>query len=76
VAHALDPGSKAKLMFLTAAGMVLGSAEMLTPIAFSLQPFRFLALHRDDQGRLETTIQQCIEQSRADHGRIEPSRAW
>jgi hypothetical protein len=63
-------------MFLTGAGMVLGSAEMLSPLSWGLQPFRFLSLTCDDQNKLEITIQQSIDQSRTDHGQIERSRAW
>ena len=76
VARPLDAGNKAKLMFLTANGMVLGSAEMLSPLSWSLQPFRFLALTYDDENKLKITVQQSIDQSRTDHGQIERSRAW
>lgn len=76
MSHPLDTGRNAKLMFLTGAGMVLGSAEMLSPLSWGLQPFRFLALTYDDENRLKITVQQSIEQSRTDHGQIERSRAW
>jgi len=76
VPHPVSTGSSAKLMFLTAAGMVLGSAEMLSPISWGLQPFRFVALADDDEDRLKTVIQRSVEQKRANHGQIERSRAW
>jgi len=76
VAHPVDTGCNAKLMFLTGAGMVLGSAEMLSPLSWSLQPFRFVALAGDDQNRLRNAIQRSIDQNRADHGQIERSRVW
>jgi len=76
VAHPVDTGRKARLMFLTAAGMVLGSAEMLTPLSWGLQPFRFTALAYDDENKLKITIQRSVDQSRSDHGQIERSRAW
>ena len=76
VAHPVDAGCKAKLMFLTGAGMVLGSAEMLSPLAWGLQPFRFVTLDRDDQDRLKIAIQRSVEQTRSDAGQIERSRAW
>jgi hypothetical protein len=76
VARPVDTGCKAKLMFLTGAGMVLGSAEMLSPLSWSLQPFRFVALTDDDQDKLKTAIQRSMDQSRANHGQIERSRAW
>jgi hypothetical protein len=63
-------------MFLTAAGLVLGSAEMLSPISWGLQPFRFVALADDDEDRLKTVIQRSVEQKRTNHGQIERSRAW
>jgi hypothetical protein len=63
-------------MFLTAAGMVLGSAEMLSPLSWGLQPFRFVALADEDQDRLKTIIQRSIDQHRTNHVQIERSRAW
>jgi len=76
VTHPVDTGSNAKLMFLTGAGMVLGSAEMLSPLSWTLQPFRFLALDHDDQNRLKTVIQKSIDQVHSTNGQIERSRAW
>ncbi len=49
-------GSHAQLMFVTDSGPVLGEAEMLSPVSWSLQPFRFVALEEDDQCRLRTAI--------------------
>jgi hypothetical protein len=76
VPHALDTGSNGKLMFLTAAGMVVGSAEMLSPLSLGLQPFRFVDLQHDDQSRLQIVIQASTDRNRSDHGQIESSRAW
>jgi hypothetical protein len=76
VPHPVDTGCNGKLMILTAAGMVLGSAEMLSPLSWSLQPFRFVALQSDDHNRLQTVIQGAVDQNRSDHGQIERSRAW
>jgi len=76
VAHPVDTGCNAKLMFLTGTGMVLGSAEMLSPLSWRLQPFRFVALADDDQKRLKTAIQRSIDASRSAHDQIERSRAW
>jgi len=76
VAGPVDPGCNAKLMFLTSAGMVLGATEMLKPLSWGLQPFRFVSLNWDDQHKLKTVIQQSVEQHRSDHGQIERSRAW
>lgn len=76
VPRPVDTGSSGKLMILTAAGMVLGSAEMLSPLSWSLQPFRFVALQGDDQSRLQIVIQGSVDHNRSDHGQIERSRAW
>jgi hypothetical protein len=46
-------GTRIKLMFLTESGPVLGAAEMLSPISWTHQPFRFVALAYGDQRRLE-----------------------
>jgi hypothetical protein len=40
-------------MFLTQKGPVLGSAEMLSPVSWTQQPFRFVALAHSDQRRLQ-----------------------
>lgn len=48
----LDHGSRARLMFLTQTGPVLGMAEMLPPVSWKEQPFRFVTLHVDDRRRL------------------------
>src|SRR6185437_766319 len=50
-------GSVGKLMFLTPAGAVLGSAEMLTPMSWELQPFKFIGFSGDDHWKLESSNQ-------------------
>lgn len=76
-------GSVAKLMFLTRGGSVLGAAEMLSPVSWELQPFRFLTLYSDDQSRLQSAIQSLLEQTGREHKRshkdreqMENHRAW
>jgi len=49
----LDQGSRVKLMFLTQTGTVLGLAEMLRPVSWDEQPFRFVSLHENDQRKLK-----------------------
>jgi len=78
-----EPGSMVKLMFLTKSGSVLGQAQMLSPVAWDHQPFRFTALHDDDRYRLQTAIQSRLTQSqRQDEQRsrereqMEKFRAW
>lgn len=72
----LDQGLRVKLMFLTGKGSVLGAAEMLCPISWSLQPFKFVGLYDDDQRRLQAAIQVSLDQNRHDHGQMERFRAW
>lgn len=76
-------GSVGKLMFLTPAGSVLGSAEMLTPMSWELQPFKFVNFSGDDHGRLETAIQSYLQKKRKDDQKqqndrieFERTRAW
>ena len=57
----LDQGSRTKLMFLTQTGPVLGVAEMLRPVSWNEQPFRFVALHENDHRRLRAAIPGSAE---------------
>ena len=61
----LDQGSHVKLMFLIPGGSVFGAAEMLSPISWSLQPFKFVGLYDDDQRRLQAAIQSSLDQNRS-----------
>src|SRR5215831_4741369 len=63
----LDRGSQVKMMFMTRSGSVLGAAEMLSPVSWHLQPFKFIGLHDDDQRRLQAAIQSSLDQHRHDH---------
>lgn len=47
----LNRGAQVKLMFLTRRGSVLGAAEMLSPVTWGLQPFKFVRLY--DDGRAQ-----------------------
>jgi hypothetical protein len=76
VPHPVDAGSTGKLMFLTGAGMVLAQAQMLTPMSWRLQPFRFLALDADEESLLRSTVESHLAQKRREPGLIERSRAW
>jgi hypothetical protein len=67
-------GLTAKLMFLTSAGSVLGVAQMLTPIAWDQQPFRFLSMHHDDESRLQAAIQSCRDRDRQQDQQIKRQR--
>jgi hypothetical protein len=72
----LDYGCPVKLMFLTSSGSVLGAAEMLRPVSWSLQPFKFVALHYDDERRLQVAIQRSLDRSLSNLGQMERHRAW
>jgi hypothetical protein len=50
----LNLGARARLIFLTEDGPVLGLAEMLMPVSWTEQPFRFVGLNEDDEHRLRT----------------------
>jgi hypothetical protein len=52
----LDRGCRVKLMFMTHTGAIRGSAEMLKPVSWDLQPFRFMALDGGDQRSLRAAI--------------------
>jgi PilZ domain len=72
----LEQGSQVKVMFLTLRGSVLGAAEMLSPVSWRLQPFKFVELYDDDQRKLQAAIQLSLDQNRRDHGQMERHRAW
>ncbi|HEV2732068.1 MAG TPA: hypothetical protein VGV15_18700 [Terriglobales bacterium] len=73
----IDRGSCVKLMFLSQNGPVLGTAELLSPVSRTRQPFQFLALSYSDQRRLQAATEgpskpgtppQAMENSQiADH---------
>ena len=56
LSNLLGQGSRVKLMFLTHSGPVLGAAEMLSPMSWTQQPFRFLVLDECDQRKLRAAI--------------------
>ena len=80
----LQPGAVGKLMFLIqGGGSVLGEAQMLTPMSWERQPFRFLTSHEDDRTRLQTAIQSRLaktrrqsEQRGREREQMENFRAW
>ncbi len=62
-------------MFLTPTGPVLGTAEMLKPVSWGQQPFRFVALEQDDQRRLRESIQSSFGQVHKEQEWINKYRA-
>jgi hypothetical protein len=55
-ASLLPPGSMVRLIFVTPKGPVTGTAEMLHPVSWTEQPFRFAAIADSDQHRLSAVI--------------------
>jgi hypothetical protein len=79
----VQPGAVGKLMFLTSKGCIAGEAQMLTPVAWDRQPFKFTSLLEQDHYRLSTIIKRQIssahrknEQRRGDNSDIERLRPW
>jgi hypothetical protein len=72
----LDQGSRVKLMFLTDAGTVLGTAEMLPSVSGTLQPFRFVAIDENHERRLRDLIQSSVDENRLEQRSILKDRAW
>jgi len=66
----LDRGARVKMMFVTPLGAVLGTAEMLKPVSWEMQPFRFTSLAEKDQRRLGQAILTSLETE----GTVQPSR--
>src|SRR5260370_41981087 len=56
----VDQGSVVKLSFRTHRGPVFGTAEMLCPLSWSHQPFRFVGLEEDDQHRMQAAFQSGL----------------
>jgi hypothetical protein len=79
----VQPGAVGKLMFLTSKGCITGDAQMLVPVAWDRQPFKFTTLHEDDRYKLQTIIKrQRSAQPRQNQQRgrerlqFENVRAW
>jgi hypothetical protein len=74
VAKPVSRGALVKVMFVTQSGPVLGSAEMLNPISYTQQPFRFVALPQETERRLHTAIHSSLYQHQAEDWWIEKYR--
>jgi hypothetical protein len=75
VSRPVDQGSRVKLMFLTGGGSVLGGAEMLPPVANTLQPFRFISLPAADHRRLGALIWEKSNQNKFEQDWIQKLRS-
>ena len=67
--------ARVKLMFVTPTGPVLGTAEMLNPVSWNQQPFRFVGLEGDDHKRPQESIQSSFGQVSKDQEWIDKYRA-
>ena len=56
-----ERSSRINLMFLTQTGPVQGTAEMLSPVSTTCQPFRFVALREGDQRKLRAEVQSLLD---------------
>ena len=65
-------GTRIKVMFLTQTGPVMGSAEMLTPVSWTEQPFRFVALASGDQTQAAGHYRVLPESGNAHSGADHP----
>jgi hypothetical protein len=72
----LQQGARVKLMCLTDAGALLGTAEMLASVSATQQPFRFISMNEDDERRLRELIQVSLELNRAEQQAIIKDRTW
>jgi len=68
-------GSVANLMFQTHRGLVWSTVELLTPVANTQQPFRFISLPEGDQRTLQTAFQSGLYRNIDEEERIEELRA-
>ena len=71
----LDCRSRVKLRFVTHAGTIHGSAEMLKPVSWDLQPFRFVAIDGNDQRKLRATIELHLGRNSCGEEPIDTYRA-
>jgi len=81
----VQPGVVGKLMFLSSNGCIAGDAQMLTPVAWDRQPFKFTTLPEQDHYRLQTIIKRQLsithrkveqEKRHSDNSDIERLRPW
>ena len=62
-------------MFLTDRGPVLGAAEMLSPVSWGQQPFRFVTLPAGDRRILVSVIESSLQQRSHEQEWIDKYRA-
>jgi hypothetical protein len=70
----IDRGSRVMLMFVTRNGTVLGNAEMLKPVSWDQQPFRFVALDEANRTRLKTVVRESLAQQHPEYDWVDNYR--
>jgi len=75
VPKAVDSGSVARLMFQTHKGLVFATTEMLPPLSWNHQPFRFVELKEDDKSTLLAAFQSGLYRNIQEEEWIEEFRA-
>ncbi len=75
VAKPVDQGSLATLMFRTHKGLVFATAEMLRPLSWNSQPFRFVELKEDDHRKLQAAFLSGIYRNLQEEEWIEEFRS-
>ena len=71
----VEHGSVVALMFQTHRGLVSGTAEMLPPLSWSAQPFRFVSLAMAEQNRMHAAFQSGLYRNLEEEQWIEEFRA-
>jgi hypothetical protein len=71
----VDQGSLGTLMFRTHRGLMFATAEMLSPLSWNRQPFRFVDLSEDDLNRLQAAFQSGLYRNIEEEEWIEEFRA-
>ena len=61
LSNVLDRSSRVTFMFLTQTGLVQATAEMLSPVSRTRQPFRFVALEEGAHRKLRTLVQSFLD---------------
>jgi hypothetical protein len=75
LSKAVDPGSVATLMFRTHKGLIFATIQMLPPLSWNHQPFRFLDIKEDDKRRLLAAFQSGLYRNIQEEEWIEEFRA-
>ena len=71
----VEHGSVVVLMFQTHKGLVSGIAEMLRPLSWNTQPFRFVSLEAGEQNRMHAAFQSGLYRNLEEEQWIEEFRA-